>query len=65
MQKIGLVEKQDSPRDARVSLVGLTDSGMTLYSNAKKDFEGKALDLFSSLNNQQQNALDTVSKIRL
>lgn len=65
MQKIGLVEKQESLRDARVSLVALTETGMNLYDNAKEEFLLRATTVFSSLSSKQQNALDIVSKIRL
>jgi DNA-binding MarR family transcriptional regulator len=43
MEKIGLVEKETSPRDARVSLVRLSDTGATICDDASKTFsEGAA-----------------------
>jgi DNA-binding MarR family transcriptional regulator len=34
MEKIGLVEKADNPRDARVSLIKITDTGSRIYQEA-------------------------------
>jgi DNA-binding MarR family transcriptional regulator len=34
MEKIGLVEKQSNPRDARVSLVKITEAGRRIYGEA-------------------------------
>jgi len=36
MEKIGLVEKESNPRDARVSLVKLSQSGQTFYEEASE-----------------------------
>ena len=38
MQKIGLVEKDVNPRDARVSLVKLTESGKQIFNDAADTF---------------------------
>jgi len=34
MEKLGLVQKEKNPRDARVSLVKLSDAGLQLYTDA-------------------------------
>lgn len=39
MEKIGLVEKATSERDARVSLVRITSAGETIFSDASTTFE--------------------------
>lgn len=38
MQKIGLVQKEANPRDARVSLVKLTKSGKKIYVDSAVSF---------------------------
>lgn len=38
MEKIGLVEKEINPRDARVSLVRLSAAGQTIYRDALQTF---------------------------
>ncbi len=35
MQKIGLVQKEQNPRDARVSLVKLTETGKQIFLTAR------------------------------
>jgi DNA-binding MarR family transcriptional regulator len=39
MQKIGLVQKEANPRDARVSLVKLTKTGKKIYADSAVSFE--------------------------
>lgn len=53
MQKIGLVQKEDSARDARVSLVKLTDSGRALFSDAQKTYQQCADSYLSPFSKQQ------------
>lgn len=43
MEKIKLVEKEPNPRDARVSLVRLSEAGETVYQDAAKSIEQSAL----------------------
>jgi DNA-binding MarR family transcriptional regulator len=62
MQKIGLVEKEESARDARVSLVGLTDSGRTVFSDAKKTFEQSAESFLKTLSKKQRTAFASLAE---
>lgn len=45
MEKIGLIEKEVNPRDARVSLVKITHSGKELFENASKTLDEKSKNL--------------------
>lgn len=53
MEKIGLVEKDVSQRDARVSLVKLTAAGEALYLNAQSSLNEKSKQLLKNLDNSQ------------
>ncbi len=53
MMKIGLVEKMSNPRDARVSLVRLSDAGEKLYRDAATSFGECAESLLHSLTSNQ------------
>lgn len=53
MQKIGLVQKEENARDARVSLVKLTDSGKKMYLDAEKTFNQCAETFLKPLNDKQ------------
>lgn len=57
LEKIGLVEKETNPRDARVSLVILSAAGKQLYEDARLSFAEASSQLFKSLNSEQQNNL--------
>ncbi len=52
MEKIGLVEKESSARDARVSLVRLTPAGEQLFINASVTLEEKSKKLLKNLDDQ-------------
>ena len=60
MEKIKLVEKQANPRDARVSLVKLTEVGERIYSEALVSFEHSAEGLMSNVSPGQ---LDEMLKL--
>ena len=66
MEKIGLVKKEESPRDARVSLVRLSAAGKQVYEDAQVSFEQASVALFEPLDDKQIDAfielLSTVSK---
>ncbi|MCB2210993.1 MarR family transcriptional regulator [bacterium] len=49
MEKIGLVAKEEHPRDARVSLVKLTDAGARILSEANETLAASAERLFAPL----------------
>lgn len=57
MQKIGLIVKEDSPRDARVSLVRLTAAGKTITRDADVSFKQASTALFESLDQKQLGTL--------
>lgn len=56
MEKIGLVEKEDNPRDARVSMVTLSKAGKKVFEEAKISFEHASITLFESLDKKRLNA---------
>ena len=60
MEKIGLVEKQINPRDARVSLVALSSAGQRIYDEAQISFEASSSSLFDRLGKAK---LTTFSKL--
>lgn len=49
MEKIGLVAKEDNPRDARVSWVRLSDAGQRIYQDAQTSFAQAAEALFAQV----------------
>jgi DNA-binding MarR family transcriptional regulator len=65
LEKIGLVEKESNPRDARVSLVTLSASGKQIYEDAKVSFSDASRILFESLNATQLNKLSELLKALL
>lgn len=54
LDKIGLVNKESSPRDARVSLVALSTAGKRVYEDAKTSFGDASRTLFEPLDASQQ-----------
>ena len=65
MEKIGLVDKEGNPRDARVSLVALSKSGKKIYEEAKVSFDQGSAKLFESHNSKQLNAFSELLNIAL
>ncbi len=63
MEKIGLIEKEDNPRDARVSLVALSDTGREITEEAKVSFEYSSDELFESLNKDQLSKLSELIEV--
>ncbi|MDH3528712.1 MAG: MarR family transcriptional regulator [Acidobacteriota bacterium] len=53
MEKIGLVEKESNPRDARVSLVKLTKTGRKIFGEASESFSRGADDFARPLSDAQ------------
>ncbi len=62
MQKIGLVEKEASARDARVSLVKLTRGGKRIFSEAETSFNQSANSFLEPLNARQRQALSALGQ---
>lgn len=60
LEKIGLVEKEPNPRDARVSLVALSVGGKQVYEDAQVSFGYASADLFKQFDTKQ---LSTFSKL--
>ena len=60
LEKIGLVEKESSPRDARVSLVALAAPGRQIYEDAKTSFSDASRLLFEPLNAAQISKLSAL-----
>ena len=59
MEKIGLVEKEANKRDARVSLVKLSETGKTIYAEAEYSVNQHAIQLTKALNDKQRSHLLT------
>lgn len=65
MEKIGLVQKEAHPRDARMSLVKLTKAGATIYDDASASFTQAAEDLTSPLGKKQlENFIEQMNLLR-
>ena len=63
MEKIGLIEKLDNPRDARVSLVALSEAGKKITEEAKVSFDYSSVALFESLDKKQLHAFSELLNI--
>ncbi len=63
MEKIGLIEKEDNPRDARVSLVVLSKAGKKITEEAKVSFEYDSTALFEPLNKEELIALSGLLEV--
>ena len=64
MEKIKLVQKEINPRDARVSLVKLSEVGEQIYSEAVVSFEQSADLILKPLNaNQVSNLSELMSAL--
>ena len=57
MEKIGLVKKEINPRDARVSLVKITESGEELFENASISLDEKSEQLLKRIDAKDLNHL--------
>lgn len=62
MQKIGLVKKEESARDARVSLVKLTSSGAKMYRDAEKTFNQCSESFLKPLKDKQLAAFSSLAE---
>lgn len=63
MEKIGLIEKEENPRDARVSLVVLSETGKKVTEEAKTSFEYSSITLFELLDKKQLSAFSELLKV--
>lgn len=57
MEKSGIVQKEINPRDARQSLVKLSDAGQRLYLEASESFVHRAQKVLSPLTSNQLEQL--------
>lgn len=57
MEKIGLIAKEENPRDARVSLVTLTAAGGQVAAETSESFEQAVGTLFKPLDHTQMTTL--------
>lgn len=62
MEKIGLIGRDTNERDARVSLVRLTETGEQLYRDASATLEQKSATVFSDLSESQAKELSQMLK---
>lgn len=53
MEKMGLVKKEENPRDARVSLVALTTAGIKVYEDAQVSFNHASTALLEQLDKSE------------
>lgn len=53
MEKIGLVSKEANPRDARVSLVKMTDTGLQLFNDALASFQRVADEFMRDIDDRE------------
>ncbi|MFT5573647.1 MAG: DNA-binding MarR family transcriptional regulator [Cryomorphaceae bacterium] len=65
MEKIGLVEKEQNARDARVSLVKLSSAGQRIYTDALTTSSAACDAFYEPLSSKQRTQLnDLVSQLR-
>ena len=60
MEKIGLVEKELNPRDARVSLVKLSKAGANIYRDASKTVEQQSNHILRRINASDLKVMATL-----
>jgi|APSaa5957512535_1039671.scaffolds.fasta_scaffold14247_2 DNA-binding MarR family transcriptional regulator len=58
MEKLGMVKKEKHPRDARKSLVKLSDSGRRVLADSSVTFNETSASLFVSLTEPQQSKMN-------
>lgn len=65
MQKTGLIDKQEAVRDARVSLVGLTDAGEQVFRDASVSFDQAAQSLLDGIGSKERSNLARITSLML
>lgn len=65
MQKIGLVQKEEAPRDARVSMVALTGTGEKVFREANRTFSENANEFLAKLGGQDKQTLGEIASALL
>jgi len=63
MEKIGLIEKEDNPRDARVSLVALSIAGKRVYEETQLSFQHASTSLFEPLDSKRLGTFSELVRV--
>ena len=63
MEKIGLIEKENNPRDARVSLVALSIVGKRIYQQAQVSFQHASTTLLEQLDTKRLGMFSELVKV--
>ena len=63
MEKIGLIEKENNPRDGRVSLVALSIAGKRIYQEAQVSFQHASTTLFEQLEAKRLDRFSELVKV--
>ena len=64
MEKIGLIVKDTNARDARVSLVKITDSGVTIFQDARNTMQQKCSQVFDNWKDKESKlVINLLNKI--
>ncbi|MGA9573422.1 MAG: MarR family transcriptional regulator [Lysobacterales bacterium] len=62
MEKIGLVKKEENPRDARVSLVRLSNAGAQMFKDASVSFGHSADLIMQAIDDKQLEQLARITE---
>lgn len=62
MEKVGLVTKQKTERDARVSMVVLTEAGQRVFCEAQTSVEAASASFVSRLRDELHDALSAIAR---
>ena len=62
MEKIGLVKREENPRDARVSLVRLSSAGAQLFEDASVSFGHSADSIMQAIDNRQLKQITQITE---
>ena len=63
MEKLGLVDKQKTERDARVSIVTLTDAGRRVFEEAKISVEAASESFVIGLREELTDAMAAIARV--
>ena len=63
MEKLGLVDKQKTERDARVSIVTLTDAGRRVFEEAKISVEAASESFVTGLREELTDAMAAIARV--
>ena len=63
MEKTGLIKKEENPRDARVSLVTISEAGKKIFEEAKISFEHASIELLEALDKKRLSTFSELLKV--